>query len=1057
MANAGPIKNIVIMIADGAGFNTLEATRLYLKGLADGDARAGAAGTVLIADGPTFAATAQSVYPLDTRTTPVPGETGLAQNPAVVYDPVRNYDFARVSGLDPNGQPRAFAGYEWNRNTYPDSGNTASSIATGDKTYNNAIDVDGNGAELYSIAELAKQQGKATGVVTTVQFSDATPSATGGAHNISRANANQIALEMFGSGTLDVIAGTGNPDYDDNGRLRTAPDYQWIGADLWNSLKADTYRSQDGASWDLLQDRAAIQAAGTGTPTAERLAMISKAFTSNNFNRSGAAAPNATEIPFSVPRLESSATLSELSLAALNKLNADPDGLYLMIEGGAVDRAMHANNRGRMIEEYIDFNNAVKTVVDFINAPTSRATFEDTLLIVTADHDHLFFGPEGATIPYQPVQPDRDGDGVPEGLFFSTNHSNQIIPLFAAGAGSAGLPQLADQRDSFTNPQGQVIGSGRAFTDEAELGNYLLAQARLGATAVSEGNDNLIGSEAGDSLDGNDVIDGRGGNDTLNGGAGNDVISGGTGDDVITGGTGNDTVLFNVSTDGADRTNLGEGSDRADISAAAPGQVRLTFTSAEVGNGNANDGQTGANQDGGLAVRLQAEGAGDALTGPVSRFDDEGITFVAATTGLTFDVRDLVAGTQRGDAFRVVALGTSGSDALGPVAGREAQSHYVNAGQGNDTVTGGSAADFLVGGAGNDVLNGAAGDDSFIGGAGDDAINGGAGIDRAIFAYALGAAQISLGASGAIIVTGPEGTDTLRGIEQVQFSDRVIDNADGSPLVDDLFYLATSRDVAAAGIDADTHYQQSGWKEGRDPDALFSTNGYLAANPDVARAGLNPLSHYDQNGWREGRDPGAGFDNELYLARNADVRAAGIDPLAHYLQSGQEEGRAIGKAIGKASDLGAAKGFDAEYYLLSNADVAKAALSAGGDSFAFARQHFESFGWKEGRDPNAAFDTKGYLAAYADVARAGINPLAHYDQNGWKEGRDPSVGFDSSAYIAANRDVAAAGIDPMQHYLQFGIYEGRNPFADASFGAGSVGQSLPRESGNGFPLKAGSN
>ena len=58
------------------------------------------------------------------------------------------------------------------------------------------------------IVEILRQQGKATGVVTTVQFSDATPSATGGVHNIARSNANQIAQEMFGSGTLDVIAGT---------------------------------------------------------------------------------------------------------------------------------------------------------------------------------------------------------------------------------------------------------------------------------------------------------------------------------------------------------------------------------------------------------------------------------------------------------------------------------------------------------------------------------------------------------------------------------------------------------------------------------------------------------------------------------------------------------------------------------------------------------------------------------------------------------------------------------------------------------------------------------
>ena len=70
------------------------------------------------------------------------------------------------------------------------------------------------------------------------------------------------------------------------------------------------------------------------------------------------------------------------------------------------------------------------------------------------------------------------------------------------------------------------------------------------------------------------------------------------------------------------------------------------------------------------------------------------------------------------------------------------------------------------------------------------------------------------------------------------------DNADGSPLVDDLFYLARNKDVLAAGQDADAHYAAYGAAEGRDPNAYFSTKGYLATYTDVAKAGLNPLSHY---------------------------------------------------------------------------------------------------------------------------------------------------------------------------------------------------------------------
>jgi hypothetical protein len=336
----------------------------------------------------------------------------------------------------------------------------------------------------------------------------------------------------------------------------------------------------------------------------------------------------------------------------------------------------------------------------------------------------------------------------------------------------------------------------------------------------------------------------------------------------------------------------------------------------------------------------------------------------------------------------------------------------------------------FVGGAEDNVFTGTARNDSF---------NGGGGTDRAILNFAFGAALVGVTADGATVITGPDGSDTFRGIEVYQFSDRTIDNADGSPLVDDLFYLSRYGDVAAAGIDADTHYAEYGFREGRDPNAFFSTKGYLAANPDVRAAGLNPLSHYDQYGFREGRDPGVNFDNEAYYAANPDVRAAGLNPLRHYLEYGQGEGRTTDDAIGRPADLGASQGFDAQFYLLGNVDVAEAAIAAGSDSFAFALNHYTKYGIAEGRDPNAVFDTDGYLAAYPDVQAAGVNPLTHYVQYGAREGRDPSTEFDTTAYLAANRDVQAAGVNPMLHYLQYGLYEGRSPQADASFGAGIVG------------------
>ncbi|WP_147029507.1 CHRD domain-containing protein, partial [Methylobacterium oxalidis] len=302
----------------------------------------------------------------------------------------------------------------------------------------------------------------------------------------------------------------------------------------------------------------------------------------------------------------------------------------------------------------------------------------------------------------------------------------------------------------------------------------------------------------------------------------------------------------------------------------------------------------------------------------------------------------------------------------------------------------------VAGTSGADILPGLGGNDTFGGSPGNDAVSGGSGTDRAIFSFALGAAQVGTTADGATTIAGPEGTDTFRGIEVFQFGDRTVAVNDGSPLVDDLFYLIRNPDVAAAGIDPDSHYAQFGWREGRDPNAFFSTDGYLAAHPDVAFSGVNPLEHFAQIGWREARDPGANFDIEAYLRANPDVAAANINPLTHFLAFGQEEGRTAFPTIGRARDIGPA-GFDAEFYLLANGDVADAARVAGGNTFVFAAQHYDRFGWREGRDPNTVFDTSGYLAAYGDVAAAGINPLIHYNQFGFREGRDPSTEFDTTA------------------------------------------------------------
>lgn len=134
--------------------------------------------------------------------------------------------------------------------------------------------------------------------------------------------------------------------------------------------------------------------------------------------------------------------------------------------------------------------------------------------------------------------------------------------------------------------------------------------------------------------------------------------------------------------------------------------------------------------------------------------------------------------------------------------------------------------------------------------------------------------------------------------------------------------------------------------------------------------------------------------------------------------------------------------FDATYYMSARPDVLTAYIGAGaevgtGMSWAqFAEQHYNDFGWKEGYNPNAIFNTSEYLAANIDVLDAGVNPFQHYLQFGAYEKRAPSDSFisfedfDWETYLAANSDLTDAGILTAEaaygHYVVFGQFEVRD-------------------------------
>jgi len=128
-------------------------------------------------------------------------------------------------------------------------------------------------------------------------------------------------------------------------------------------------------------------------------------------------------------------------------------------------------------------------------------------------------------------------------------------------------------------------------------------------------------------------------------------------------------------------------------------------------------------------------------------------------------------------------------------------------------------------------------------------------------------------AGNKVIIDSATSHTVLTGFERYVFADGTVDNNDGNPLVDDLFYYSQNHDVWNAGADADRHYHEFGWHEGRDPSAFFSTATYLSLYPDVKAAGADPLEHFHQAGWKEGRAPSFAFDDAAYLAANPDVAA----------------------------------------------------------------------------------------------------------------------------------------------------------------------------------------
>lgn len=232
-----------------------------------------------------------------------------------------------------------------------DSAATATALASGHRTRSGAVGmrpVDGVLESVESVLEHAERRGLRTGFVTTTTLTHATPAAFY-AHVPDRRHEKTIAGQfqnfrerIEGSDGIDFVAGGGANAFGARGiaELQESGVHVELGWD-------DAVASKEQPIVRLL-------AGGALPPAAER-------------RGHDAAVPS----------------LARMTRTAIDALENSERGFFLMIEGGQIDWAQHALDRSQaLIDEIVDFDEAVQVALDYAR------TYQNTLVIVTADHDH---------------------------------------------------------------------------------------------------------------------------------------------------------------------------------------------------------------------------------------------------------------------------------------------------------------------------------------------------------------------------------------------------------------------------------------------------------------------------------------------------------------------------------------------------------------------------------------------------------------------------------------------------------------------------------------------
>lgn len=257
-----------------------------------------------------------------------------------------------------------------------DSGAGGTALACGVKTKNGMIGMTPDSVAVESILEQAERNSFSTGIVVACAVTHATP-ASYIAHQVNRNMYDEIATDYLKT-DIDVFIGGGRKYFEN----------REDGRNLTQELKAKNYQ--------IAYDMNDVNAVKSG-----KLAALL-------YDDQNPAMP------------ERGTMLPDATMAAIDILDNNKKGFFLMVEGSQIDWACHENNVQQEMKEFLDFDQTIERVLDFAKKDGN------TLVIITADHET-----GGMTL-----LDGKFGSSDLKTVFTTKNHSGVPVPVFAYGPGA---------------------------------------------------------------------------------------------------------------------------------------------------------------------------------------------------------------------------------------------------------------------------------------------------------------------------------------------------------------------------------------------------------------------------------------------------------------------------------------------------------------------------------------------------------------------------------------------------------------------------------------------